>query len=576
MQGKSEVGSCERRQKSIDNHLMASQRQFATYYSDLREFIAVLEENGKLVRIRREINKDTELQPLVRWQFRGLKESERKAFLFENVTDSKNRKYSSPVLVGGLAASAEIYCLGLKCRAEEVADRWIYAMDHLLEPEIVGRGPVMEEIHKGKELLSHGGFAEFPVPISTPGFDNGPYITAGHWITKDPETRKRNVGNYRGLIKGPGLSGIMSGTPQDLSRHWENCGKKGIPLEVAVAVGTVPAVSYTATQKVPPHIDEMALAGGLVGEPIRLVKCQTVDLEVPATAEIVLEGIIPTNYLEEEGPFGESMGYVDPRTLSAVFELTCVTHRKNPIWVSIISQVTPSESSKIKAMGMATLIHRSLRQKGFSSVLEVSLMEPLVNLRPYVVLRMKKRDDQDPWAAMDALLDYGDRVGKLVIAVDEDINPHDPIAVTWAITHRSQPSRDIKVVGNRPFGATPIGMVATHPSSRYENSESSLLIDATRKADFPPLSLPKKEYMERARAIWEELGLPKLEPQEPWHGYLLGLWPEELDEEARLAAQGDSDKVGEKLRATRVPVGEGETLGSMRAKWGRTHSGRAE
>ena len=576
MQGKSEAGSCERRQKSIDNHLMASQRQFAKYYNDLREFIAVLEENGKLIRIRREINKDTELQPLVRWQFRGLKESERKAFLFENVTDSKNRKYSSPVLVGGLAASAEIYCLGLKCRAEEVADRWIYAMDHLLEPEIVGRGPVMEEIHKGKELLSHGGFAEFPVPISTPGFDNGPYITAGHWITKDPETRKRNVGNYRGLIKGPGLSGIMSGTPQDLSRHWENCRKKGIPLEVAVAVGAVPAVSYAATQKVPPHIDEMALAGGLVGEPIRLVKCQTVDLEVPATAEIVLEGIIPTNYLEEEGPFGESMGYVDPRTLSAVFELTCVTHRKNPIWVSIISQVTPSESSKIKAMGMATLIHRSLRQKGFSSVLEVSLMEPLVNLRPYVVLRMKKRDDQDPWAAMDALLDYGDRVGKLVIAVDEDINPHDPIAVTWAITHRSQPSRDIKVVGNRPFGATPIGMVATHPSSRYENSESSLLIDATRKADFPPLSLPKKEYMERARAIWEELGLPKLEPQEPWHGYLLGLWPEELDEEARLAAQGDSDKVGEKLRGTRVPVGEGETLGSMRAKWGRTHSGRAE
>ena len=100
MQGKSEAGSCARRQKSIDNHLMASQRQFAKYYNDLREFIAVLEENGKLIRIRREINKDTELQPLVRWQFRGLKESERKAFLFENVTDSKNRKYSSPVLVG--------------------------------------------------------------------------------------------------------------------------------------------------------------------------------------------------------------------------------------------------------------------------------------------------------------------------------------------------------------------------------------------------------------------------------------------------------------------------------------------
>ena len=323
-------------------------------------------------------------------------------------------------------------------------------------------------------------------------------------------------------------------------------------------------------------MDELALAGGLVGEPIPLVKCQTVDLEVPATAEVVLEGIIPTAYLEEEGPFGESMGYVDPRTLSGVFELTCVTHRKDPIWVSIISQVTPSESSKIKAMGMATLILRFLKQRGFSSVLEVSLMEPLVNLRPYVVLRMKKRDDQDPWGAMDALLEYGDRVGKLVIAVDEDINPHDPVAVTWAITHRSQPHKDIKIVGDRPFGATPIGMLVSHPTSRYDNMESSLLIDATRKADFPPLSLPKKEYMERARQLWEELGLPKLEPQKPWHGYLMGLWPDELDGEARLAAAGDYDKVGEKLRGTRVEVGEGETLRSMRQKWGKTHSGRAQ
>src|SRR5712692_1737662 len=550
--------------------------KFAKSYADLREFIAALEQNEKLVRIQREINKDTELHPLVRWQFRGLKEKDRKAFLFENVTDSRGRKYRSSVLVGGLAASSDIYCLGLKCTPEEVADRWLHAIDNLVEPELVSRGPVQEEIHKSKDLLGYGGFEEFPIPISTPGFDNGPYITAGHWITKDPETRRRNVGNYRGLIKGQALSGLMSGTPQDISLHWEKCRKKGIPLEVAVAVGTIPAVSYTATQKVPPTMDELALAGGLVGAPIKLVKCQTVDLEVPATAEIVFEGIIPTRYLEEEGPFGESMGYVDPRTLSPFFELTCVTHRKNPIWVSIISQVTPSESSKIKAMGMATLIHRFLKQKGFPSVLEVSLMEPLVILRPYVVLRMKKRDDQDPWGAMNALLEYGDRVGKLVIAVDDDINPHDPVAVTWAITHRSQPHKDIKIIGDRPFGATPIGMLVSHPTSRYDNMESSLLIDATRKADFPPLSLPKKEYMERARQIWEELGLPKLEPQEPWHGYFMGLWPNDLDEEAKLAAAGDYDKVGEKLRGTRVEVGEGETLRSMRQKWGKTHAGRAQ
>ena len=360
------------------------------YYKDLREFIQVLEEAGKLVRIQREINKDTELHPLVRWQFRGLDEKDRKAFLFENVNDSKNRKYQGSVLVGGLAGSADIYCLGVRCKPDEITDRWLHAMDHPVEPELVDSGPVQEEIHTGSDLLSHGGFTEFPIPISTPGFDNGPYITGGHWITKDPDTGQRNVGNYRGLIRGPGLSGLMIGTPQDLSSHWEKCRQQGKPLEVAVAVGALPAVSYAATQKVPPTMDELTLAGGLIGEPIQLVKCQTVDLEVPASSEIVFEGIIPTSYLEEEGPFGESMGVVDPRTLSPVFELTCVTHRKDPVWVSIISQVTPSESSKIKAMGMPTLIYRYLHQKGFSSVLEVSLTEALINLRPYVVVRMKK------------------------------------------------------------------------------------------------------------------------------------------------------------------------------------------
>ena len=549
---------------------------FPKPYNDLREFIAALDEHDKLYRVHREINKDTELQPLVRWQFRGLPEEARRGFLFDNVTDSNKRKYNCSVLVGGLAGSEAVYCLGLKCQPDEVADRWLYAMDHPIAPIVLNSGPAQEEIHKGNGLLAHGGLGEFAIPISTPGFDNGPYITAGHWITKDPETGKRNVGNYRGLIKGPTLTGLMSGTPQDLSTHWEKCRKRGIPLEVAVVVGTVPAVSYAATQKVPPEIDELALAGGLMGEPVKLVKCQTVNLEVPATAEIVLEGIVPTNYMEEEGPFGESMGYVDPRTLSTVFELTCITHRKNPIWVSIISQVTPSESSKIKAMGMATLIKRFLANRGFDSVREVHLMEPLVNLRPYVVVSLKKRNDDEPWGVMQGVLDYGDRVGKLIVAVDEDINPRDPVAVTWAITHRSQPHKDIKVVPDRPFGATPIGMVATHPSSRYDNCESSLLIDATRKADFPPLSLPKKEYMVRAREIWEELGLPKLEPQEPWHGYLMGLWPENLAEEADLAAKGDHEKIWQRLRQTRVQVGEGETLKSMRAKWGRSHSGRSE
>jgi 3-polyprenyl-4-hydroxybenzoate decarboxylase len=220
------------------------------------------------------------------------------------------------------------------------------------------------------------------------------------------------------------------------------------------------------------------------------------------------------------------------------------------------------------------MIRRFLLQRGFDNVLEVALTEDLINLRPYVVLRMKKRSDKDPWDAMEALLEFGDRVGKLVVTVDEDINPRDPVAVLWSITHRSQPHKDSRIVGNRPFGATPIGMVLSHPSSRYDSMESSLLIDATRKADFPPLSLPKREYMEHAREIWEELGLPPLTPQDPWYGYSFGLWPEEYDREAALAAAGDYDVVADGLKATRLEVPEGETLSTMRSEWGRKHLGR--
>jgi 4-hydroxy-3-polyprenylbenzoate decarboxylase len=545
-------------------------------YRDLREFIAVLDQHGKLFRVERPIDKDTELHPLVRWQYRGgIPDRERKAFLFDHVMDARGRAYHGAVLVGGLAGSAAIYCLGLGCEPDEVADRWSQAMDHPLPPELVASGPVQEEVHTGSELLQQGGFAEFPIPVSTPGWDNAPYITAGAWFTKDPETGARNVGTYRGMIKGAARSGLFVGNPQDLVRHWEACRRRGVALEAAVAIGSVPVVSYTAAQKVPAAVDELALAGALAGQPIPVVKCRTVDLEVPATAEVVFEGRIPTDYLEEEGPFGESMGYVDLRTLSPVFELTCVTHRSRPIWTSILSQVTPSESSKLKAMSMATLIHRFLmRRVPEAGVVEVALMEPLVNLRPYVVLRLHKRNDRDPWDALLAVLDYGDRVGKFVVAVDDDIDPHDPIAVTWAITHRSQPHKDVRIVGDRPFGATPIGMLLSHPSSRYDSQESSLLIDATRKADFPPISLPKREHMERAREIWRELGLPTLAPEAPWHGYSLGLWPAPFDEEAARAVAGRSGETGEELARARVKLAEGETLASARRQWGASNAGR--
>ena len=528
------------------------------YYKDLRQHLQVLQERGKLVRIVRQINKDTELHPLVRWQFRGLREEQRSAFLFENVVDSRGRTYDAQVLVGGLAGSEEIYAIGLMCSPEEVFDKWQGAMTHPINPQLVSDGPVKEVVHKGSGLSEHGGFDEIPVPLSTPGFDNAPYLTAACWITKDPDTGIRNMGVYRAQIKGPLKSGLFFGSVNNCAVHWQKCNARGVPLEAAAVLGGPPCIPYAAIQRAPYGVDELTIAGGLAGEPVELVKCETVDLEVPAAAEIVIEGRVTTDYMEPEGSFGESHGFCDPRSLSPIFEVTCITHRRNPIYVSIMSQLTPSESSKTKASAYRIEALRHLRNScDLKGVLNVSLWEPLLN-RQYVVLQMRKIDRMEAWKALYAALGAPSiyRTGvKVIVAVDEDVDPDDPMSVNWAIVSRAQPHRDMKIVEHRPIPWSPLRYVAD--GEVYDFEDSTLLVDATCKTGFPPVALPRKELMERSRKLWEELELPKLDPSPPWYGYSLGMWSKEAEEEAELALKGRYYETGEKLaqRGVRVPRG---------------------
>src|SRR3990172_8223025 len=259
----------------------------ASYYRDLREYLETLKKNGRLVTIDRLINKDTEMHPLVRLQFRGLPEKDRKAFLFTNVTDSTGKRYNVPVVVGCMASSREIYAHGMNCSVEEIPAKWREALIHPIPPVLVDKGPVQDVILKCSELESAGAISFIPVPISTPGFDNAPYLTAAHWITKDPTTGIRNVGTYRGMIKSPTRVGLFPGAKaQGVAIHWRQCKEMGKPLEAAIALGVTPNISYCAVTRLPHPKDEFETAGGIAGSPVELVKCQTVDLEVPAHAEI--------------------------------------------------------------------------------------------------------------------------------------------------------------------------------------------------------------------------------------------------------------------------------------------------
>jgi UbiD family decarboxylase len=531
------------------------------YYRDLREYIQTLEREGKLQRIHAEVNKDTELHPLVRWQFCGLEEPQRRAFLFENVTDSRGRRYSNPVLVAGLAATKEIYALGMKCAAREITERWSKAQLHPIPPLVVESGPVQEEIHHSDEIQISG-FDEFPIPISTPGYDNAPYLTAAHWITRDPQTGIRNMGNYRGQVKATDRLGIYCVSPDThLARHWNKCREMGRPLEAALVIGAVPAVSYAAVAKVPYGDDELSVAGGIAGEPIELVRCRTVDLEVPATAEIVIEGVLPTDFMEPEGPFGEAHGYMAARSWAPCFIARCITHRRNPVWVSFLSQFTPSESSKMKQVARENIVYKRVRyDESIEELKEVGLIER-ANSGRWCVLRMAQGTARERvWRALEAAADEGKGFAlKIVVAVDEDIDPYNTELVVWAMSAAIRPHQDLRIVtkqanvhdyasvapGERGALAPVISPVAkTHQAS-------TLLVNGMRRGLYPPISLSPKPYMERAKRLWEELALPALQPRTPWHGYSLGLWTDRDLEEAEAAVQGRYYETGKKLEYER-------------------------
>lgn len=521
------------------------------YYKDLREYIEVLDKNGRLVRIKREINKDTELHPLVRWQFHGLPEKERKAFLFEKIIDVKGKKYDTPVLVAGHAPSREVYALAMNCTPEEITAKWEQAQLNPIKPKVVDSGVVQEEIHMGDELLEHGGLEEFPIPISTPGFDNAPYFSAGNWVSKDPETGIYNVGNYRGMVKSKNRVGCDNFLPQHLRMHREKYKEKGIPTTpVAVVISPTPNIGLLAVTKIPYGVSEYDVAGGIAGEPVELVKCKTIDLLVPATAEIVIEGEIPNDQLEREGPFGEYNGYVGKAKMNLFLNITAITHRKKPIWNAFISQFPPSESSLMTRIGFEHAFYKFLKYDlSLPNLVDVGFHNESGG-RQFCVICLKNPEQPEVWKALNGAMALMADYAKIIIAVDDDIDPRDADSVLWALCYRMQPDRDIRVTPGKRIAMD--HSIAPPQEERQEAAYGSgLMINATRKWDYPPLSLPKKEFMERAKQIWEDEGLPPLTPKVPWHSYLLGYWTEEEQQEAELALRGEHYKTGEKLAKNR-------------------------
>lgn len=530
------------------------------YFKDLKEYLQVLDQRGKLFRIKDPIVKETELTSLVRLQFRGLPDEQRMGFLFENVVDSKGKKYKTNVATGVYASSIPIYALGLGCEPtrEAIQERWTKAQLNPFEPKIVGSGPVQEDVCMGDDLMVDGnGVESLPIPVELPGY-SGQIRTSTYMITKDPKTGIRNMGNYSGHIFGKkkvmweinrGNHGII---------HWRLWKELGKPMPGAFIVGGPPSFFHVAAAKLPYGVDELAVAGGFAGEPIEMVKCKTIDLEVPAHADIVIEGMISIEYMEPGNAFGEYTGYMATDVmLRPIFEVTAVTQRRDPTFVHIMSQFPPSESSKVRQLSSENVYYKFLKYDcKLPGILDVAWHE--MSQAQWCVIKIKKVNNAHPWQVLNCAVGYDARWGKFFIVVDDDIEPRSLDSVVWALGWRVQPARDTRVIEGKIPGLdlSAFKQDATHEEKEYPGGvgSSGMLIDATRKFPYPPTSLPRKDYMEKALVMWKKYNLPELQLVAPWYGYEMGFWPKEFADDAELILKGGQYKIGERLEKLKEKV----------------------
>lgn len=521
---------------------------------DFHEHLQQLEDRGLLVRIDRPVCKDTEIHPLMRCQFLGnYPEDSRRALMFTNVHDAKGRKFDMPVVVGALAATDEIYAIGMGVKVEDLGEIWMRGIATPIPPEVIENPPCQEIVITGDDLTKPGGGLEaLPIPISTPGFDAAPYLTATLCVTKDPESGIRNMGTYRAGLKARDRLGVRMASRLSGAggyAHWLKYQKLKQPMPIAIVVGCAPVVMFTGPQKLAIDQDEMAVAGGLAGRPMRVTRAKTVDLEIPADAEIVVEGFIDTELLEPEGPFGESHGHIALEDFNMSMRVTAITMKKNAVFASVLSEVTPSESSILKKSAYEALFLKHLRHDlSIKDVRRVVMHEPLTNLRKAIFVEMAHGAQKtEVWRALHGAATLQAQCGKIVIAVSEDIDARNTDAIFWSLAYRSDPVADTMLIPHRAGGHG--------PKAGAGSGDSTMLIDATLKHPTSPLALPAKPFMENALKLWDEIrtahNLPAITPKAPWHGYDLGDWADDWQAFADNATRGDWEKNGENTWARR-------------------------
>jgi UbiD family decarboxylase len=465
-------------------------------YRDLREYLQALEVRGKLHHVKKEVDPNWEVAAVLRRVFQRIPRDRRPAVVFERI-----KGHTMPLVAGVLGASPEIYALALETTVDKIADKWAQAQSHPIPPVRVSTGPVKETILLGDKIDA----TRLPLCIWTRGEDPAPYVTAPCVVSCDPDTGERNMGTYRMMQKGPRKFGLyLTNTWRDMYAHIKKNEEKGRPTPCAVVIGCDPPVPLTSVARV--RGDEFGVAGALRGAPLEVVRCETSDLEVPAHAEIVIEGVVPPGVREQEGPFGEYTGYMGHGGPSFVMEVTAITHRADPIYQAFFSQMPPSESSCIRGTGRDVALYKFMARDLKLPVKDVHLLEAGGGAA-FLAISLRRDHPGLPQRAMWAAWSYEPSLSKFVVVVDEDIDVRDYFQLLWAMSWHVQPQRDVYVVRDTAAtGLDPSVATAEELFERQDLLSSKVGIDATRKHKFPARSIPPKADLDRVDGQWSEYG----------------------------------------------------------------------
>ena len=467
-------------------------------FRDMRDYLAALEQQNLVKRVSREVDHNWEVACLAKWMYQALPIDRRFGLYFQNVKGSK-----IPVVTGALGACPASVAVALQCDVEDINDTVVGAIRNPIKPRIVGSGVCQEVVVTGQ----NASLDTLPIVTWTPGKDKAPYLTT-IVVTRDHDTGVANMAVYRTMVRDSRTVVVNLSPNRQGTRNVQSWTEKGKKAPIAWVIATEPVVHLATVANLPYGRDEIELAGGLKREPIDLVRCKTIDLIVPANAEIIVEAEIAPGERDDEGPFGEFAGYMGQVEKRPVARVTAITHRRDPIFYGYTSQMPPSESTTIQSLMNAGVILQTLRDHiGEQAVHDVWIDLTFGGLLAHVIVAMTP---QFPG--------HGKRVGrtiadttllKRITVVDADVDIRDPSHVDWALNSRFSPQRDTVIIDDVyvPLHIDP--SVRDARGTVWQGSK--LILDATQKIDSGTFSLPPKDMMMKALTVWKECGLPEFD-----------------------------------------------------------------